>query len=89
MKQTEPDFWVLEYVTITKDPRTDLVVAIGGTDKAADILREPAASSPLPDRAGTITGFHTACPSSSSAGRRPQPRTPCSPPVTASTSTPR
>ncbi len=39
MKQTEPDFWVLEYVTITKDPRTDLVVAIGATDKAADILQ--------------------------------------------------
>ncbi|MGW7169964.1 hypothetical protein ACWGH3_32740 [Streptomyces sp. NPDC054884] len=38
MKQ-EPDFWVLEYVTITKDPRTDLVVAIGGTEKAADILQ--------------------------------------------------
>ncbi|KQV94178.1 hypothetical protein [Streptomyces sp. Root369] len=37
MKQTEPDFWVLEYVT--KDPRTDLVVAIGGTDQAADILQ--------------------------------------------------
>ncbi|THC47335.1 hypothetical protein [Streptomyces sp. A1499] len=39
MKQTEPDFWVLEYVTVTKDPRTELVVAIGGTDKAADILQ--------------------------------------------------
>ncbi|MFD8816899.1 hypothetical protein ACFV23_36785 [Streptomyces sp. NPDC059627] len=39
MKQTEPDFRVLEYVTITKDPRTDLVVAIGGTEKAADILQ--------------------------------------------------
>ena len=39
MKQTEPDFWVLEYVTITKAPRTDLVVDIGGTDKAADILQ--------------------------------------------------
>ncbi|MFD4611951.1 hypothetical protein ACFWOT_28545 [Streptomyces sp. NPDC058440] len=39
MKQAEPDFWVLEYVTITKDPRTGLVVAIGGTDKAADILQ--------------------------------------------------
>ncbi|WP_031104871.1 hypothetical protein [Streptomyces sp. NRRL S-146] len=39
MKETEPDFWVLEYVTITKDPRTDLVVAIGGTEKAADILQ--------------------------------------------------
>ncbi|MFI7560800.1 hypothetical protein ACIBVM_02965 [[Kitasatospora] papulosa] len=28
-----------EYVTITKDPRIDLVLAIGGTDKAADILQ--------------------------------------------------
>ncbi|MFE9725950.1 hypothetical protein ACFYQ5_20720 [Streptomyces sp. NPDC005794] len=40
MKQTEPDFRVREYATITKDPRTDLVVAIGGTDKAADILQQ-------------------------------------------------
>ena len=39
MTQTEPEFWVLEYVTITKDPRTGLVVAIGGTEKAADILQ--------------------------------------------------
>ncbi|MEU4486680.1 hypothetical protein AB0H94_17635 [Streptomyces purpurascens] len=39
MKQAEPDFWVLEYNTITKDPRTGLVVAIGGTEKAADILQ--------------------------------------------------
>ncbi|WP_328939236.1 hypothetical protein OG288_37100 [Streptomyces tauricus] len=39
MTVKEPDFWVLEYVTITKDPRTDLVVAIGGTEKAADILQ--------------------------------------------------
>ncbi|MEV6535135.1 hypothetical protein AB0M86_37070 [Streptomyces sp. NPDC051639] len=39
MKQSEPDLWVLEYVTIAKDPRTDLVVAIGGTEKAADILQ--------------------------------------------------
>lgn len=30
---------VLEYVTITKDPRTGLVVAIGGTERAADILQ--------------------------------------------------
>ncbi|MFF7981781.1 hypothetical protein ACFZDK_22085 [Streptomyces sp. NPDC007901] len=35
----EPDFRVLEYVTITKDPRTDLVVAIGGTEQAANILQ--------------------------------------------------
>ncbi|MGQ4329557.1 MULTISPECIES: hypothetical protein [Streptomyces] len=54
MKQTEPEFWVLEYITITKDPRTGLVVAIGGTEKAAYILQ----------RTG---GFPTACPSSTSA----------------------
>lgn len=40
MKQTKPDFRVLEYVTITKAPRTDLVVAIGGTEKAAGILQQ-------------------------------------------------
>lgn len=39
MRQSEPEFGVLEYVTITRDPRTDLVVAIGGTEKAADILQ--------------------------------------------------
>ncbi|MFD4022249.1 hypothetical protein ACFWRV_01840 [Streptomyces sp. NPDC058576] len=39
MKQHEPDFLALEYITITKDPRTGLVVAIGGTEKAADILQ--------------------------------------------------
>ncbi|MET8721435.1 hypothetical protein [Streptomyces misionensis] len=39
MTQAEPDFFVLEYVTITKDPRTGLVVAIGGTEQAAGILQ--------------------------------------------------
>ncbi|MEU4173762.1 hypothetical protein [Streptomyces sp. NPDC026589] len=39
MKQTEPDFWVVEYATTTLDPRTDLVIAIGGTEEAADILQ--------------------------------------------------
>jgi hypothetical protein len=39
MTQPEPDFWVLEYITITKDPRTGLAVAIGGTEQAADILQ--------------------------------------------------
>ncbi|MFJ4696355.1 hypothetical protein [Streptomyces sp. NPDC088766] len=52
MKQTEPDFWVLEYVTITKDPRTDLVVAIGGTDKAADILQRTGGSLSAPGPRG-------------------------------------
>ncbi|TXL84175.1 hypothetical protein [Streptomyces sp. IB2014 016-6] len=39
MNHEEPDFWVLEYVTITLDPRTGLVVAIGGTEQVADILQ--------------------------------------------------
>ncbi|MEU2145129.1 MULTISPECIES: hypothetical protein [Streptomyces albovinaceus subgroup] len=39
MKQHEPDVLVLKYTTLTKDPRTGLLVAIGGTEKAADILQ--------------------------------------------------
>ncbi|MEV4997431.1 hypothetical protein [Streptomyces niveus] len=39
MTHGEPDFRVLEYVTLTKDPRTGLVVAIGGTKQVADILQ--------------------------------------------------
>ncbi|MFG2707387.1 hypothetical protein [Streptomyces sp. NPDC048386] len=36
---SEPDFLVLEYITITRDPRTQLVVAIGGDERAAGILQ--------------------------------------------------
>lgn len=39
MTHGEPDFRVLEYVTVTKDPRTGLVVAVGGTEQAADTLQ--------------------------------------------------
>ncbi|GAA2442452.1 hypothetical protein GCM10010433_49500 [Streptomyces pulveraceus] len=40
MKATdEPDFIEQNYITITKDPRTELVVAIGGTERAAGILQ--------------------------------------------------
>ncbi|MEV8351879.1 hypothetical protein ACFVTT_24445 [Streptomyces niveus] len=39
MTHGEPGFRVLEYVTLTKDPRTGLVVAIGGTKQVADILQ--------------------------------------------------
>ncbi|MFF2189662.1 hypothetical protein [Streptomyces sp. NPDC058155] len=39
MNREKPDFRVLEYLTVTKDPRTGLVVAIGGTEQAADILQ--------------------------------------------------
>ncbi|MFM9571783.1 hypothetical protein ACKI1I_17430 [Streptomyces turgidiscabies] len=35
----EPVFFVHTYVTITRDPRTQLVVAIGGDDRAASILQ--------------------------------------------------
>lgn len=41
--RTNPDgspvFYVLEYVTISRDPRTNLVVAIGGEQRAAGILQ--------------------------------------------------
>ena len=36
--EPEPDFFALEYITITKDSRTGHVVAIGGTERAAGIL---------------------------------------------------
>jgi hypothetical protein len=39
VKHAEPDFHVVEYVTITKDTRTGLVLALGGTDQAAGILQ--------------------------------------------------
>lgn len=39
MTHGEPDFLVLEYVTLTKDPLTGLVIAIGGTGQVADILQ--------------------------------------------------
>ncbi|MGQ4480245.1 hypothetical protein [Streptomyces sp. SAS_276] len=39
MRQSEPDFPVLEYITITKDLRTGLVLALGGTQEAAGILQ--------------------------------------------------
>ncbi|GAA2678135.1 hypothetical protein GCM10010400_46630 [Streptomyces aculeolatus] len=37
---TDPEFMVLGYVTLTKDPHTELVVAVGGTERAADILQQ-------------------------------------------------
>ncbi|MFI0743018.1 hypothetical protein ACH4PU_33845 [Streptomyces sp. NPDC021100] len=37
--QEEPRFSVLGYITITRDRRTQLVVAIGGDDQAAGILQ--------------------------------------------------
>ncbi|MEE1838060.1 hypothetical protein [Streptomyces sp. SP17KL33] len=52
MTAKEPDFWVLEYVTITKDPRTGLVVAIGGSLEAADILQRNGGFLPAPGPRG-------------------------------------
>ncbi|MEU2874219.1 hypothetical protein ABZ769_34350 [Streptomyces olivoreticuli] len=37
--EEEPRFSVLDYITISRDPRTQLVVAIGGGDRAAGILQ--------------------------------------------------
>ncbi|ALO96688.1 hypothetical protein SHL15_5624 [Streptomyces hygroscopicus subsp. limoneus] len=36
---SEPTFFVLDYVTITRDPKTQLVVAIGGDERAEGILQ--------------------------------------------------
>ncbi|MFP8959217.1 hypothetical protein ACLIYP_01405 [Streptomyces nanhaiensis] len=35
----EPEFMVMDYITITRDTRTGLVVAIGGDERAAGILQ--------------------------------------------------
>ncbi|MEU3599312.1 hypothetical protein ABZ714_11350 [Streptomyces sp. NPDC006798] len=35
----EPEFFVLDYITITRDPRTKLVVAVGGNERASGILQ--------------------------------------------------
>ncbi|WP_328844953.1 hypothetical protein [Streptomyces sp. NBC_00258] len=45
--EDEPTFLVLDYVTITRDPKTALVVAIGGDQRAAGLLQ-------------TDGGFHSA-----------------------------
>ncbi|MFF4250602.1 hypothetical protein ACFY1L_05250 [Streptomyces sp. NPDC001663] len=45
--EDEPTFLVLDYVTITRDPKTALVVAIGGDQRAAGLLQ-------------TAGGFHSA-----------------------------
>ncbi|OKI09421.1 hypothetical protein A6A06_01570 [Streptomyces sp. CB02923] len=55
MKQREPDFLVLEYVTITKDPRSGLIVALGGTERAADILQRTGG---FLDAPGPRGGYH-------------------------------
>lgn len=39
MKHAEPDFHVLDYVTITKDTQTGLVLALGGADQVAGLLQ--------------------------------------------------
>ncbi|MCX5417681.1 hypothetical protein [Streptomyces sp. NBC_00059] len=46
-RDDEPTFFALDYVTITRDPRTQLVVAIGGDPRAAGFLQ-------------TAGGFHSA-----------------------------
>ncbi|MFC8644481.1 hypothetical protein ACWGNY_20145 [[Kitasatospora] papulosa] len=46
-RDDEPTFFALDYVAITRDPRTQLVVAIGGDPRAAGVLQ-------------TAGGFHSA-----------------------------
>ncbi|MFB8352950.1 hypothetical protein [Streptomyces niveus] len=65
MNREEPDFRVLEYLTVTKDPRPGLVVAIGRTEQAAGILQRSVSSTPT-GRAARITVCLTACPSAGS-----------------------
>lgn len=58
MTHGERDFRVMEYVTLTKDPRTGLVVATGSTGQVADILQRSNAEVPevLTARAAPTTG---------------------------------
>ncbi|MEU6230944.1 hypothetical protein [Streptomyces sp. NPDC047042] len=85
MRQSEPDFAVLEYITITKDSRTGLVIALGGTQEAAGILQRNGFLH-APGPRGEYHRLPTASRSETSAARPRPPRTPCSPPVTASIS---
>jgi hypothetical protein len=89
VKQTEPDFWVLEHVTITKDPRTDLVVAIGGTGKAADILQRTGGFLSAPGPRGDYHRLPHGLPVEQQRRKATAASNARSPPVTASTSTPR
>jgi hypothetical protein len=38
--EPEPEFFAQEYITITRDSRTGLIVAIGGTEQAASLLQQ-------------------------------------------------
>ncbi|MFI1890220.1 hypothetical protein [Streptomyces jumonjinensis] len=48
----EPPFFVLDYITITRDPRTRLVIAISGDDRAAGILQTSGRFLPAPGPRG-------------------------------------
>ncbi|WP_326812285.1 hypothetical protein OIE62_07675 [Streptomyces scopuliridis] len=52
MKQKEPHSTVLEYITIIKDPRTQLVIALGSGPQAAGILQTTGHSVPAPGPRG-------------------------------------
>lgn len=86
MRPSEPDFAVLEYITIAKDSRTGLVIALGGTQEAAGI---PQRNGFLDARSpGASTTASLTISRSKRSGERPRPpRTPCSAPAAASTST--
>lgn len=85
MRPSEPDFAVLEYITIAKDSRTVLVIALGGTQAASILQRNGFLDAPVP-RASTTASLTIS--RSKRSGERPRPpRTPCSAPAAASTST--
>jgi hypothetical protein len=48
----EPTFFVLDYITITRDVRTKLVVAVGGDERAAGILQTTGRFLPAPGPRG-------------------------------------
>ncbi|QPP05187.1 hypothetical protein G4Z16_00930 [Streptomyces bathyalis] len=51
--QPEPQFFVQDYITISRDHRTQLVIALGGNDKAAGILQTTGHFLPAPGPLGT------------------------------------
>ncbi|OEV27509.1 hypothetical protein AN219_22735 [Streptomyces nanshensis] len=51
--ETEPQFFVQDYITISRDHRTELVIALGGNDKAAGILQSMGHFLPSPGPLGT------------------------------------
>ncbi|MEV5331316.1 hypothetical protein [Streptomyces werraensis] len=76
MSEVEPDFDVLEYVTIAKDARSGLVVAPSGTEQAAALLQRVGFLD-HPGPAARTTVFPMVFPPPNSVGKPRPHRTPC------------